>query len=408
MSKDAQTVRRTDSGGADRDRAGARSGGTKSRVRHRQTAVAINVTSVLLCVLVLGVIGLVWNRGGIVDDYDGKAEGPLTIVEVSEGTSLTDLSNQLVESGVVKSSRAFIQAANENSHSSELQPGFYRLHQRMKADETVEALLDVENQVGTVDIPTGARFADTRIVSSSDVRKGIFSLISEATCVEDNDCVSKADLERAAGEADLAALGVPEWARDAVAARGNDPRRLEGLITPGIHHLDPQQTPEQMLAKLVKESVKNYEDTGLMASADMVGLTPYELITAASLIQMEAPDGDFDKVARVILNRLDEPMQLQFDSTVNYDLPDQEIATTDEDRARKTAWNTYAKEGLPETPIASPSIEAIRAMENPADGTWLYFVTVDKEGNTVFSTTFEEHEAAIDESRNNGVLDSNR
>lgn len=278
----------------------------------------------------------------------------------------------------------------------------------MKADETVEALLDVENQVGTVDIPTGARFADTRIVSSSDVRKGIFSLISEATCVEDNDCVSKADLERAAGEADLAALGVPEWARDAVAARGNDPRRLEGLITPGIHHLDPQQTPEQMLAKLVKESVKNYEDTGLMASADMVGLTPYELITAASLIQMEAPDGDFDKVARVILNRLDEPMQLQFDSTVNYDLPDQEIATTDEDRARKTAWNTYAKEGLPETPIASPSIEAIRAMENPADGTWLYFVTVDKEGNTVFSTTFEEHEAAIDESRNNGVLDSNR
>ena len=262
MSKDAQTARRTDSGGADRDRAGARSGGAKPRVRHRQTAVAINVTSVLLCVLVLGVIGLVWNRGGIVDDYDGKAEGPLTIVEVSEGTSLTDLSNQLVESGVVKSSRAFIQAANENSHSSELQPGFYRLHQRMKADETVEALLDVENQVGTVDIPTGARFADTRIVSSSDVRKGVFSLISEATCVEDNDCVSKADLERAAGEADLAALGVPEWARDAVAARGNDPRRLEGLITPGIHHLDPQQTPEQMLAKLVKESVKNYEDTG--------------------------------------------------------------------------------------------------------------------------------------------------
>ena len=145
-----------------------------------------------------------------------------------------------------------------------------------------------------------------------------------------------------------------------------------------------------------------------MASADMVGLSPYELITAASLIQMESPDGDFDKVARVILNRLEEPMQLQFDSTVNYDLPDQEIATTDEDRARKTAWNTYAKEGLPETPIASPSIEAIRAMENPADGTWLYFVTVDKEGKTVFSTTFEEHEAAIDESRSNGVLDSNR
>ena len=101
-------------------------------------------------------------------------------------------------------------------------------------------------------------------------------------------------------------------------------------------------------------------------------------------------------------------LRLQFDSTVNYDLPDQEVATTDEDRARVTAWNTYAMDGLPATPIASPSIEAIKAMENPADGTWLYFVTVDLDGRTVFNTTFEEHDAAIAEAINNGVLDSNR
>lgn len=99
---------------------------------------------------------------------------------------------------------------------------------------------------------------------------------------------------------------------------------------------------------------------------------------------------------------------MQFDSTVNYDLEDQEIATTDEDRARVTAWNTYAKDGLPDTPIASPSIEAITAMENPAEGPWLYFVTVDKDGRTVFTTTFEEHQVAIQESIANGVLDSNR
>ncbi|MDO5029138.1 MAG: endolytic transglycosylase MltG [Corynebacterium sp.] len=408
MSKDAQTARRTESSGTNPTRARARSGGAKPRVRHRQTALAINVTSIVLCVLIVAVIGLVWKRGGIVDDYDGNAMGPVTVVEVADGTSLTDLSNKLVERDVVKSSQAFIEAANENTHSSELQPGFYRLQERMSADDAVAALLDVENQIGTVDIPTGARFADTRIVSSSDVRKGIFTLVSEASCVEDNQCVSKADLEKAAGEADLDALGVPEWARAAVSARGNDPRRLEGLITPGIHHLDPQLSAQEMIAKLVKESVKNYEDTGLVSSAESVGLSPYELITAASLIQMESPDGDFDKVARVILNRLDEDMQLQFDSTVNYDLPDQEIATTDEDRARVTPWNTYAKEGLPDTPIASPSIEAIKAMENPADGTWLYFVTVDKDGRTVFSTTFEEHDQAIAESRENGVLDSNR
>lgn len=396
MTKDALSARRPK----------ARKG--KNRIRRRQTTMAINVTSILLCVLVVAVIGLIWKRGGIVDDYDGRNPGEVTVVEVAAGSSLTDLSKALVDKDVVKSSQAFVEAANNNSRSSELQPGFYRLREHMSADSAVQALLDTDNQAGRVDIPTGARFADTRIVSSSDVRKGIFSLISEASCLEQDNCVTKSELEKAAGSADLAKLGVPEWAMREVQARGNDPRRLEGLITPGIHHIDPQLSAEEMIASLVRESVKNYESTSLIESASMVKLSPYQLITAASLIQMESPDGDFDKVARVILNRLAKPMMLQFDSTVNYDLPDQEIATTDEDRARKTPWNTYAKEGLPDTPIASPSIEAIKAMENPADGTWLYFVTVDKDGRTVFSTTFEEHDAAIAESRDNGVLDSNR
>ena len=108
------------------------------------------------------------------------------------------------------------------------------------------------------------------------------------------------------------------------------------------------------------------------------------MINAASLVEREAPAGEFDKVARVILNRLKAPMKLEFDSTVNYGLTSQEVATTDEDRKRVTPWNTYAKEGLPDTPIASPSIQAIEAVENPAQGNWLFFVTIDKKGTTVF------------------------
>ncbi|HKM24428.1 MAG TPA: endolytic transglycosylase MltG, partial [Corynebacterium sp.] len=131
-------------------------------------------------------------------------------------------------------------------------------------------------------------------------------------------------------------------------------------------------------------------------------------LTAASLVEREAPAGDFDKVARVILNRLEEPMRLEFDSTVNYGLPDVEVATTDEDRATVTPWNTYAKDGLPETPIAAASMEAITAMENPADGNWLFFVTVDQDGTTVFNDTFEEHLADVQQALESGVLDTNR
>ncbi|WJY99921.1 putative aminodeoxychorismate lyase [Corynebacterium hansenii] len=380
----------------------------RGRVRRRQTSMAINVVSILLSVIILAGVGFLWLRGGVSGDYTGDGNGETVVVEVAQGASLSDLSTELKKQDVVATEDAFMSAANNHARSGELQPGFYRLQKRMSADSAVEALLNPSNQAGTVDIPTGTRLMDTHIVASDDVRKGIFTLISEASCMGEGNCISVDALKNAAGTMDPASLGVPAWAAKEVAARGDDPRRIEGLITPGVHQFNPQSSAAEVLSSLVSESAARYEQTGLEASAQRVGLSPYEMITAASLVQMEAPRGDFDKVARVILNRLQEPMRMQFDSTVNYDLPDQEIATTDEDRARVTAWNTYAKDGLPETPISSPSIEAITAMENPAEGTWLYFVTVDKNGRTVFTTTFEEHQAAIQESIANGVLDSNR
>ncbi|WP_315498193.1 endolytic transglycosylase MltG, partial [Corynebacterium durum] len=155
-------------------------------------------------------------------------------------------------------------------------------------------------------------------------------------------------------------------------------------------------------------SATAYNNTGIVERAQGVGLSPYQLITAASLVEREAPAGEFDKVARVILNRLKAPMKLEFDSTVNYGLTSQEVATTDEDRKRVTPWNTYAKEGLPDTPIASPSIQAIEAVENPAQGNWLFFVTIDKKGTTVFNDTYEAHLRDTQQAISNGVLDSNR
>lgn len=172
--------------------------------------------------------------------------------------------------------------------------------------------------------------------------------------------------------------------------------------------VNPELDAEEIITDLVTRSAKQYEDTGIVERARVLGLTPYELLTAASLVEREAPAGDFDKVARVILNRLEEPMRLEFDSTVNYGLTDVEVATTDEDRAQVTPWNTYAKDGLPETPIAAASIEAIEAMENPAEGNWLFFVTVDRDGTTVFNDTFEEHLADVNKALESGVLDTNR
>ncbi|MEJ6548373.1 MULTISPECIES: endolytic transglycosylase MltG [unclassified Corynebacterium] len=382
--------------------------------RRRQWSIAISLALVLLLVFV--VVYVYYQREVVgTRDYEGEGNGTVVLVRVDEGDTVSGLIPQLLEDDVVGSRSAMLSAADDAELHGEnrgLEAGYYALQERMSAEAAMTALTDDERRLGVIDIPTGLTLEDVTVVGGES-RSGIFSSIADNSCREGltdglEDCVSVDDLREAVASTPAAELGVPDWAVEAVEARGDDPRSIEGLIAPGVHLFDPTSGPREILTSLLENSAEIYEGTGLVEASGAVGLSPYEMITAASLIEREAPEGDFDKVARVILNRLDEDQQLEFDSTVNYDVAAQEVATTDEDRARTTPWNTYAKKGLPDTPIASPGITALQAVEHPADGDWLYFVTVDTDGRTVFNRSFADHEAAIEESRRNGVLDSAR
>ena len=373
-------------------------------VKRRQRGIAVIVASIIVILGALIYIG--FRLGNTSADYEGTGNGTTQLVEVPEGSSMSELGPALVEKNVVKTQDAFDSAASMNHSASQIQPGFYRLQEEMSADAAVEALLDENNRVDMLEVQGGATLEAVKVVGG-DVRYGIYSLISEVSS-NDGNCLKKEDLEKVAAETDPAELGAPEWALDAINKRGNDPKRIEGLIAPGQYVLDPNMEAKDILKDLITRSTERYNETNIEERAQAIGLSPYELLTSASLVEREAPAGEFDKVARVILNRLDEPMRLEFDSTVNYGLEDVELATTDEARGEKTPWNTYAKEGLPDTPIASPSDEAIQAMEQPAEGNWKFFVTVDEEGTTVFSDTYDEHLGSVDDAIRSGVLDSKR
>ncbi len=375
-------------------------------VRRRQNGLAVLIASVVLIAGALGYIGFRLLGGGDTYDYNGTGTDETVLIEVAEGSSLSELAPDLVEQGVVATEQAFMTAAANSPDAASLKPGFFRLNKEMSADAAVKALLDGEHQVEMLEVQGGATLQDV-VVVGGDVRFGIYSQISQVTC-DEGTCVEKEELERVAADVDPAELGAPDWAVEAVKSRGADPKRLEGLIAPGQYVLNPNMNAQEILTDLITRSTQLYNDTNIVERAQALGMNPYELLTAASLVEREAPAGEFDKVARVILNRLAEPMRLEFDSTVNYGLEDVELATTDKARAEVTPWNTYAKDGLPDTPIASPSQEAITAMENPAAGDWLFFVTVDAQGTTVFSNTYDEHLGRVDEAIRNGVLDSQR
>jgi UPF0755 protein len=220
--------------------------------------------------------------------------------------------------------------------------------------------------------------------------------------------VSADDLKKVAGSAEPSTLSVPQWAINPVTALGGDHRRLEGLIAPGTWNIDPSAQPQDILSTLIGASATQYAAGGLLDTAKTMNMSPYQILTVGSLVQRESTPEDFAKVARVIYNRLAENRTLELDSTVNYALDRIEVATTDVDRGQNTPWNTYVRPGLPATPICSPGQPALAAAEQPAPGDWLYFVTIDMQGTTLFTRDYQQHLANIELAKRNGVLDSAR
>ena len=344
-------------------------------------------------------------------DYTGDGKEDI-VVEVHPGDSGSVIAGNLVEKGVIADADPFMTAAHGNSALAAIQPGYYKLRTQIPGATAVQKLIDPASRVGKLIIPEGKQLDDHEVIGTGSVNPGIFSLIAEASCVDLNGskkCVSAKDLKAAAGDGPLSSLNVPDWATKGAGAMGQSHRRLEGLIAPGAWNIDPFASPQQILATLVAESNDQYLKGGLLDAAKSLNLSPYEVLIVGSLVQKEAQPADFAKVARVIYNRLANWYdRLEFDSTVNYPLDRRELATTDADRHTETPWNTYAKSGLPATPICSPGADALNAAERPEAGDWLYFVTVDANGTTLFTSDYQQHLANREKALNSGILNSGR
>ncbi|PRC46492.1 aminodeoxychorismate lyase, partial [Mycobacterium sp. ITM-2017-0098] len=280
-----------------------------------------------LVVVVIGAVFLgtkMWHSlfGETGNDYAGAGIADV-VIQVHDGDSTTAIGQTLHDSNVVANVKTFVAAADGNSAISAIQPGFYKVRTEIPASNAVERLADPANRVGLLVIPEGRQLDDVQDVRTRAVTDGILSMISKATCVDldgDRRCVSVEELRNTAGASPPADLAVPPWAVDAVDAMGSDHRRLEGLIAPGTWNIDPSAQPQEILSTLISTSAAQYEQGGLLTTADALNMSPYQILTVASLVQREATPEDFSKVARVIYNRLAERRTLEFDSTVNYPL----------------------------------------------------------------------------------------
>ncbi|WP_149182919.1 endolytic transglycosylase MltG [Streptomyces sp. TRM49041] len=180
-------------------------------------------------------------------------------------------------------------------------------------------------------------------------------------------------------------------------ARGNP----EGFLFPATYPIDDTTTPKSLLRYMVTTATERFGKDRITQGAQRNSLSLYETVTIASIVQAEADtEQDMGKVARVVHNRVALGMPLQMDSTLNYALGRSSLDTSHSDTRIDSPYNTYARTGLPPTPIDNPGEQAMHAAIDPPPGDWLYFVTVEP-GDTRFTADYDEHLMNVDEFNEN-------
>jgi UPF0755 protein len=180
---------------------------------------------------------------------------------------------------------------------------------------------------------------------------------------------------------------------------------LEGLLFPDTYFIGASEDDGDIVKRLVARFDEIADRAGLANSAATNGLTPYQTVVAASLIQTETKLAeDAPLISAVIRNRIRDNMPLQIDSTLCYAKGGCPPVPTNADKAIDSPYNTYKVIGLPPGPISGVTEANLRAAINPANVTFKYYVISDANGKHAFSNTLAEHEANVAAARKKGLL----
>ena len=345
---------------ADRDRSPSPA---NQRRRRRRTIVMV-VVAVFFAGVVFGLTLFVRDLLGLneIKDYEGAGTGSVSFT-VAEGEGVQVIGSNLAAADIIATSKSFVHAFQTESGGREIQPGSYEMKQQMSAAAALGVLLGEQGEA--VHYAAVAR----------DLRQDeVFQILSDSTGIP------LAEFQALAK--DPQAFGLPAAAVS-----------LEGYLYPGEYRFPVDQDATSIITEMVSNAFTTLAESGITDPAQQ-----YQILTKASIIQAEAGEADYAKVAGSIDNRLradnvETSGLIQSDATVTYGLGRKSYDLTPEEKAdTSNPYNTYANPGLPVGPIGSPSAEAIDAAAHPADVPYYYWVTVNLDtGQTEFSSTLAEH-----------------
>jgi UPF0755 protein len=325
-------------------------------------------------VLFLGVVGVgAWGASHY-RRCRGAADGPSrpVTVEVPEGATGEDVIRRLHEEGVIPCG-GFVgtMLLRGTGKADRIRTGSFELTTGMTLEAAVDVLTTPPPQVPTVElvIPEGYRL--TQIAEKVEEDLGI-------------------PAQRFLREVRSGRFALPPY----LPADAASP---EGFLFPKTYEFVEEGLTARIVAEQLLEQFRTEAEAVRIERAEELGVTPYELVIIASMIEEEARvDRDRRVIAGVIYNRLAIGMALGIDATLLYDDPTPDGELSDSDLEFDSPYNTRINPGLPPTPIASPGAESLRAALNPADTDYLYYVLCGADGHHKFAKTHAQHIRNVD------------
>ncbi len=320
----------------------------------RRNLVSVFIILVLLLATLIAQ-RIIVSKGN--SDYPKGNAGPDVRIVVTQGESGTAIAQDLAAQHVVANAQTLIKKLIVRKIVG-IAPGIHRIQSVIPSDEAIAQLLDQKRIIDSIYVLPGS--------TEKDILKELH-LVTSLT------------------QSDSLATVLPYYA--------NSSNSLEGQLAPVQYSFQPGTTTHDALANMVK--VFGQEVAATKLNLGYGKYSPYQVLTVASLLQIEGDPSDYGKVSRVIYNRLAIGMPLQLNSTVQYALGLRgQIGLSIKATKVESLYNTYLHTGLPPTPISNTSLQAITGALNPESGDWLYFITVAPH-DTRISSSFQTYEGGV-------------
>lgn len=322
----------------------------------------------VLGLLVIFVIGSGFFLGRVIFVSENRFPD-VRMLEISSGSGVKEIANQLKRAGIIKYPRIFEYYARLTRKADRLQAGLYALDSNMSLREVVTALT-------------------SRAMSADEVR---LTIIEGWTSTEIAQYLKKSNLH---SEGFLEIVKKGEFNIDDDLLFKSKPKNssLEGYLFPDTYFVYKKSSGEEIVEKMIKNFQKKIDDD-LRAQIKKSPLSFYEILTLASIVEKEVANfNDRQLVAGIFLKRLSDGYPLESDATINFITGKNITRPTTSDLEQVSAYNTYNNLGLTPGPIGNPGLDAIKAVLSPQESEYYFFLTTpEPQEQVIYSRSFEEH-----------------